>query len=299
MQSNPNDRSTKVILYSNRAQCHLNLKDYKSAEHDAASALALDGEHSKSLFRRGTALYHLKRYKEAKAAFNKLLMVDPKSKDGLSYLTHTEQKLSKIKMEAYEKLCYDEPIGDSTKIGNKVIPVQEVNVDPKLLAEKDMNRSVSAEGSEELPQRERESRTDFLSKTDVSKKLRGEEQVKGLSDFIENEEAEELKKLQEERNTTKQRRKKKDRKRERELKAAQEQAMNSESPAKETVVPSSDDAKVVELVEEVKVVELPQESKVVELPSEAQPASNSGPESDPTSEPNDSNESLHKLNFHL
>lgn len=219
---NPDDKDIKVVLYSNRSQCYLNLKDYNSAEKDSLSALRLDHRHKKSLFRHGTALYQLKKYKEAKREFNNLLKIEPSNKNGLEYLRHTEQKLAKIKDEAYEKLYYGEIIGGSTGIGKNVIKVEEIHMDPKLQQQISNHVTELQEKKEQdLPEHtkenkaERESKNEFLSKTDVSNITRNKEEAKGLDDFVEDaEEQAELRKLEEERKgkKSKKRRKRKDRK---------------------------------------------------------------------------------------
>lgn len=214
---NPEDKDMKVVLYSNRAQCYLNLKDYHNAEKDALSALRLDKTHGKSLFRHGLALYRLKKYKEAKREYNNLLKVDPKNKNGLEYLRHTDQKLANIKREAYDKLYYGEIIGDSTRRGNKIIPVEEINMDPKLKKQveeeeskkQDATQDTNTSHVKEIPKQgvkesdkpqDRESKHEFLSKTDVSNITRNKENTKDVNEFVEDaNEEEELKRLEEER----------------------------------------------------------------------------------------------------
>jgi hypothetical protein len=166
------------------------------------------------LFRHGTALYYLKRYKEAKHEFNNLLRVDPNNKNGIEYSKHTDQKLSKIKMEAYEKLYYGEINGNSTSIGVNVIKVEEINMDPKLKKQIDEkhvadsnhqnsqpekeNSKISEVNGDDRTVEERQSKSEFLSKTDVSGIKRDKEETKKLDDFVENaEEEEELKRLKE------------------------------------------------------------------------------------------------------
>ena len=192
LEMNPEDRDMKVTLYSNRAQWFLNLKQHKEAERDALSALRLDKTHLKSMFRHGTALYYLKRYKEAKHAFNNLLRMDPNNKNGIEYLKHTDQKLSKIKMEAYEKLYYGEINGDSTSVGVNVIRVEEIHMDPKLKKQIDEqhvsgsnhapqekeNSKISEVNGDDRTVEERQSKADFLSKTDVSGITRDKEETK-------------------------------------------------------------------------------------------------------------------------
>ena len=226
LQMNPDDKDIKVILYSNRAQCNLNLKDYQSAERDASSALMLDREHIKSMFRYATALFKLKKYKEAKKVFNNLVMIDPKNKNGLEYLAHTEQKLSKIRMEAYDNLLSGEIVGDSTKIGTRTIKVQEFNLDQRFVEgikngndlhlenssshEANIPRLVEEVNNESQEVSERESKTEFLSRTTIEDNKTDKAEQKGLKDFVENSnEEEELKKLQQERSKAKKNKRKK------------------------------------------------------------------------------------------
>jgi len=183
----------------------------------------------KSLFRYGTALYYLRQYKQAQHEFSNLLKVDPHNKNGLEYLRHTDQKLAKIKREAYEKLYQGEIIGESTGIGKRVIQVEEINMDEKLsqiieeensndlekvkLSNKNENMKnsnmIEEIEEEKVPEKlkERSSKIEFLSKTDVSN-IQRSKQIKIINEFIENsEEQEELRKLEVERKEKKNRRK--------------------------------------------------------------------------------------------
>jgi tetratricopeptide (TPR) repeat protein len=217
---NPDDPEIKLVLYSNRAQCYLNLKQYVDAEKDALSALRIDHLHMKSLLRHGTALYYLKRFKEAKWEFNNMLIIEPSNKNGQEYLRHTDQKLSKIKLEAYEKLYYGEIVGNTTSKSVSVIITEEINLDPKQRQqmEEQKEKIASKKLIEEVEEAKnggvRESKTEFLTKTDVSNIARNKGERKDVDEFVENkEELEELKRLEEERkNDSKKRRKRKDRK---------------------------------------------------------------------------------------
>lgn len=226
LEMNPGDKNLKVTLYSNRAQCNLNLKDYLSAQKDALSAIRLDRYHLKARFRHGTALYYLKRYKEAKREFNNLLKIDSKNKGGLERLQQIEVKLSKIKQEAFDKLKFGEIIGDSTSASVDVINVELINneqskpantknTDLKEPASGSMVSEVDSKQTESKQSEadsERESRTNFLSKTDVSNitRAKGETTIKPQDDDVyEADELEELKKLQQERDQQQQNSKKK------------------------------------------------------------------------------------------
>jgi DnaJ family protein C protein 7 len=58
---NESDHAMKTIVFSNRAQCHIKLKNYENAFVDADKALKFDPNHLKSIQRRGTAAYFTKR----------------------------------------------------------------------------------------------------------------------------------------------------------------------------------------------------------------------------------------------
>jgi len=237
LRMNPEDIGMKVVLYSNRAQWYLNLKNYVDANRDALSALRLDSAHVKSLFRYGTALYYLKKYKQAKLEFSNLLRVDPHNKNGQQYLRHTEEKLAKIKLEAYEKLYLGEIIGDSTSIGKNVIQVEEINLDSKLaqntpkLADAPIEEPAAPQ--EETSPLERESKTEFLSKTDVSNIHRDKEEDKKIDDFIENyEEQEELKRLEQERKSSKKGKKKRGKRKKKSKESTSDSASKNDTGVK-------------------------------------------------------------------
>jgi hypothetical protein len=53
----------KKLVLSNRSQAYLKLKVHQKAYDDAHAALQIDYQHVKSLGRRGTAAYYLKKFK--------------------------------------------------------------------------------------------------------------------------------------------------------------------------------------------------------------------------------------------
>lgn len=245
------------------------------------SALRLDKSHVKSLFRHGTALYYLKKYKEAKHEFNNLLRADPSNKNGLEYLRHTEQKLAKIKAEAYEKLYYGEIIGNTTGIGKGVIKVEEIHMDPKLKKQMEEEKQAKLDQVEDKPTDSkskplikeidstensktadaapaRESKSEFLSKTDVSGITRNKEEQKDTSQFVENaEEEEELRKLEEERQN--QKAKKKGKRKNKKKKTHEEESKEVKQTSSQ---PQNIDAKT----EENKInTEVPQDSEGLKI----------------------------------
>uniref|UniRef100_A0A1B6G2D8 Sperm-associated antigen 1 n=1 Tax=Cuerna arida TaxID=1464854 RepID=A0A1B6G2D8_9HEMI len=64
--------------YNNRSACYLKLCNYTAALADANNTLNLDPENIKALFRRGIALQHKNRFREALADMNKVLEQQPK-----------------------------------------------------------------------------------------------------------------------------------------------------------------------------------------------------------------------------
>ncbi|XP_058893821.1 mitochondrial import receptor subunit TOM34 isoform X2 [Kogia breviceps] len=65
--------------YSNRALCHLVLKQYKEAVKDCTEALRLDGKNVKAFYRRAQAYKALKDYKSSFADINSLLQIEPRN----------------------------------------------------------------------------------------------------------------------------------------------------------------------------------------------------------------------------
>lgn len=65
--------------YSNRALCHLVLKQYGEAVRDCTDALRLDGRNVKAFYRRAQAYKALKDYKSSYADLSSLLQIEPKN----------------------------------------------------------------------------------------------------------------------------------------------------------------------------------------------------------------------------
>jgi len=57
------DNEMKKLVLSNRAQAYIKLKIYQKAYDDAVEALKIDHLHVKSVGRRGTAAFYLKKFK--------------------------------------------------------------------------------------------------------------------------------------------------------------------------------------------------------------------------------------------
>ncbi|XP_059934568.1 mitochondrial import receptor subunit TOM34 [Mesoplodon densirostris] len=71
--------NVESATYSNRALCHLVLKQYKEAVKDCTEALRLDGKNVKALYRRAQAYKALKDYKSSFADINSLLQIEPRN----------------------------------------------------------------------------------------------------------------------------------------------------------------------------------------------------------------------------
>ncbi|CAK7319746.1 Mitochondrial import receptor subunit TOM34 [Vulpes lagopus] len=65
--------------YSNRALCHLVLKQYKEAVKDCTEALRLDGKNVKAFYRRAQAYKALKDYKSSFEDISSLLQLEPRN----------------------------------------------------------------------------------------------------------------------------------------------------------------------------------------------------------------------------
>ena len=94
----------RKLTLSNRAQAYLKLKAYGKAYDDSNQACMLDPAHVKSLGRRGTAAYYLGKIKEAMRDFVEIITLEPKNVQFLEYLKKCEERLQKIRDEAYEKM---------------------------------------------------------------------------------------------------------------------------------------------------------------------------------------------------
>lgn len=71
--------SLESATYSNRALCHLVLKQYKEAVKDCTEALKLDGKNVKAFYRRAQAYKALKDYKSSLADISSLLQIEPRN----------------------------------------------------------------------------------------------------------------------------------------------------------------------------------------------------------------------------
>jgi len=127
------------LVLSNRAQSYLKLKAYQKAFDDSNRACKIDPEHVKSIGRRGTANYYLGNIKQAKRDFVRGLKLEEGNKQFYEYLSKTEEKLQKIKQEAYEKMERRVMFTDLNEMGFEEeavrIHTQELHLDKQLVEE--------------------------------------------------------------------------------------------------------------------------------------------------------------------
>ncbi len=92
------DTDTRYAVYALRAECFLNLKRYSRALPEATEALKLDPTSTPLLDLRGRIEYELGKYDEAKADFNKLLRIQPRSREAFFGLALVAAKQNNIGM---------------------------------------------------------------------------------------------------------------------------------------------------------------------------------------------------------
>lgn len=164
----------KKLVLSNRAQAYIKLKVYNKAYEDAHAALQLDHQHIKSVGRRGTAAFYLKKFKQAKLDFLHGLQLEPSNTQFAEYLKKTLERLEKIKLESYEKMKRRVVFTDLSSLGfddNAVIvPVTEMQLDENALKQSQTQKV-------EVVERQAE------------KKKNKKRKNKGLKDFMEKDDS--------------------------------------------------------------------------------------------------------------
>lgn len=86
------------VLYSNRSAAYAALEKYNEALQDADSAILLNPTWVRGHGRRATALHFLKRLREAKEEYEKILAVEPSNENALNCLKEIEAELLKQQM---------------------------------------------------------------------------------------------------------------------------------------------------------------------------------------------------------
>eukprot|EP00250_Pteridium_aquilinum_P003453 c13765_g1_i1 orf=92-748(+) len=69
----------KIALHSNRAACHLKLRNFKKAAEECSAVLELDAKHTGALMLRAQTLVAMKDYHSALFDVNRLLEINPTS----------------------------------------------------------------------------------------------------------------------------------------------------------------------------------------------------------------------------
>lgn len=90
------DTDTRFAIYSLRAECYVYLKRYSRALPEAAEALKIDPMSAPMLNLRGKIEYELDLYNEAKTDFNKLMRLQPRSREAYFGLAMVAAKQNNI-----------------------------------------------------------------------------------------------------------------------------------------------------------------------------------------------------------
>ncbi|BET00159.1 FK506-Hypothetical protein protein [Nesidiocoris tenuis] len=97
-------KSLRLAGHLNAAMCHLKLNNHLEAKNNCDSALQLDSENQKALFRRGQAYLGLHDPQLAKADFEKIVALDSTNKAAAAQIQIANQKLKEIRSK--EKQMY-------------------------------------------------------------------------------------------------------------------------------------------------------------------------------------------------
>ena len=112
IQLNPND----YRFYLNRSFCYAQLELYQLALDDAQQAIRLSPKLAKCYYRKGQALFGLKKYLEAEKSFLEVLKLEPNCSE-------TDQELFQVRKSALVSLNYDENI--SSMMAKKFNTIEE------------------------------------------------------------------------------------------------------------------------------------------------------------------------------
>jgi len=91
------DTTNNPALFTNRAAAYAGLNDWEKSLADANKSLAINPEWLKGHFRKGAALFELKRWEDATQAYKKAVQLDPQNQDITSKLKEAEQMWKKNK----------------------------------------------------------------------------------------------------------------------------------------------------------------------------------------------------------
>lgn len=104
LELNSYSPSFDAILYSNRAQAHLQEKRFDDALKDLNKAIELDSRYVKAYIKRAAAYTGLEKYQEAVDDLEKAKELDPESKDIRQKLQEAQGDLRRSKRKDYYKI---------------------------------------------------------------------------------------------------------------------------------------------------------------------------------------------------
>ncbi|KAK6466022.1 hypothetical protein DFJ63DRAFT_317174 [Scheffersomyces coipomensis] len=97
------DKVINAALYSNRAACNLELKNYRQCIEDCKKVLAIDEKNVKACFRTGKAFFAVNRSEEASQILQYGLSFDPENKDFKGLLETVIKKQKQIEEAKLKK----------------------------------------------------------------------------------------------------------------------------------------------------------------------------------------------------
>eukprot|EP01100_Stratorugosa_tubuloviscum_P003239 TRINITY_DN1771_c1_g1_i1.p1 TRINITY_DN1771_c1_g1~~TRINITY_DN1771_c1_g1_i1.p1 ORF type:complete len:483 (+),score=177.07 TRINITY_DN1771_c1_g1_i1:108-1556(+) len=124
------DSPLAAIIYSNRAFAHLKLENYGLAITDADRCTTLQPSYPKGFYRRGAANMALRKYKEAKRDFQKVIALGIKDNDLALKLKECDQEIRRIAFE--DAIACEEPPLPSSIINLNAITIENSYDGPHL-----------------------------------------------------------------------------------------------------------------------------------------------------------------------
>ncbi|CAM9475806.1 unnamed protein product [Pylaiella littoralis] len=109
-------KKDRAVYLANRAQGHLQLKEYEAVVEDCTAALELDPSYVKALLRRAQANERLEKYDLALQDAKDLLEIDP----GLRLAKESVPRLEKLQNDKNERMK-EEAIGKLKELGNSIL----------------------------------------------------------------------------------------------------------------------------------------------------------------------------------
>ncbi|GLJ53189.1 hypothetical protein SUGI_1133490 [Cryptomeria japonica] len=136
----------KIALHSNRAACHLKLRNFKKAAEECSAVLELDGKHSGALMLRAQTLVAMKDYHSALFDVHRLIELNPSSDAyrNLQARLRTQLSLAPIP-EADEEMV----LSDAEEIETPIPATQNTSVDGSS-SQESQNLHSSSSSSQEM-----------------------------------------------------------------------------------------------------------------------------------------------------